>query len=427
MDTRTVDFAKSDRGALFSADEEARAAGQTVDEPYPMLLKLLEGPPVQKGSLEELMGIPQQIKTPWRTGEAYSVLSFDAVNKAFLDAETFTNEVYDNLSKRTLGDTLLNMNGARHRRMRDVSKDHFKRSFTDGWWTDKWIVRAVNEIVDRLATKDRADLNLELCAPLPMSVVSIGFGIPTAEILPFRKALHELMSHHSPEQAARGMAEVDRVMKGLIAARRAEPQDDLVSRLVHADLELEVDGTRKLTDDEVMRYCMLIVHAGGGTTWRQLGIAIMALLNNPDQLEALRNDRSLMRSAVQESTRWYPTDPMFLRSIARDTVLEGVEMRAGGIAYLCLATANRDRKQWKDPDSFDIRRPIQRHFAFGAGPHACLGQHLSRQEMEVALNAVLDRLGDLRWDPDQPPARMSGGTLLARGPNALHVRYTPRS
>ena len=176
-----------------------------------------------------------------------------------------------------------------------------------------------------------------------------------------------------------------------------------------------------------MRYCNLIVHAGGGTTWRQLGITIMALLNHPEQMEALRNDRSLMRATIQEVTRWYPTDTAFLRYVEKDTVLEGVEMKEGSVAMLCLGSANHDRTQWEDPDSFNIHRPLKRHFAFGAGPHACLGQHLSRQEMEVALGAVLDRLGDLRWNPDYPPARMSGGTLIGRGPDALHVRYTPVS
>jgi len=218
---------------------------------------------------------------------------------------------------------------------------------------------------------------------------------------------------------------VQSVLMRLMNERRTEPKDDLISRFVHADIQNE-DGTqRKLTDEEVMRYCVLIVHAGGGTTWRQMGITIMALLNHPEQLEALHKDRSLLRQAIQEATRWYPTDMAFLRYVAKDTVFEGVEMKAGSVAYLCLATANRDRKQWEDPDSFNILRPQKRHFAFGAGAHACLGQHLSRQEMEVALNAMLDRLGDLRWDPDYPPARMGGGTLIGRGPEALHVRFKP--
>ena len=178
-------------------------------------------------------------------------------------------------------------------------------------------------------------------------------------------------------------------------------------------------------DEEVMRYCVLIVHAGGGTTWRQMGITIVALLNHPEQLEALRKDRSLLRQAIQEAARWYPTHMAFLRYVAKDTVFEGVEMKAGSVAYLCLATANRDRNQWEDRDSFNILRPQQRHFAFGAGAHVCLGQHLSRQAMEVALNAMLDRLGDLRWDPDYPSVRMAGGTLIGRGPEALHVRFKP--
>jgi cytochrome P450 len=111
--------------------------------------------------------------------------------------------------------------------------------------------------------------------------------------------------------------------------------------------------------------------------------------------------------------------------VEKDTVLEGVEMKAGSVAMLCLGSANHDPTQWEDPDSFNIHRPVKRHFAFGAGPHACLGQHLSRQEMEVALGAVLDRLGDLRWDPEKPVAQMGGGTLIGRGPDSLHVRYTP--
>lgn len=422
MTSGTVDLAKNDRGVLFNADEEAKAAGWGTADPYPLLEKLHDGPPVRKGNLEDLMGIPRQYPTAHWPGEVYSILSFDAVNKAFMDGETFSNRVYEKLSRPALGDTLLNLDGGEHKRMRNVSKPWFKPSFTDGWWTDKWIVDAVDELFDRLTEKDHADLNLELCAPLPMSVVSTGFGIPAAEALEFRKAL---LLHGTPEELAKGHAFATSVLTRLIEERRLDPKDDLISRFVHADLELGDGTSRKMTNEEVMRYCNLIIHAGGGTTWRQLGITIMSLLNHPEQMEALRHDRSLMRPALQEITRWYPTDTAFLRYVEKDTVFEGVEMKEGSIAMLCLGTANRDRKQWEDPDTLNIHRPAKRHFAFGAGAHACLGQHLSRQEMEIALGAVLDRLGDLRWDTDYPPARMAGGTLIGRGPEALHVRYTP--
>ena len=422
MTSGTVDLAKNDRGVLFNADEEAKAAGWGTDDPYVHLAKLYDGPPVRKGVLEDLMGIPRQYNTDQWPGEVYSILSFEAVNKAFMDSESFNNKVYEQMSRTALGDTLLNMDGAEHKRMRNVSKPWFKPSFTDGWWNDNWIVNAVDELFDRLTAKDHADLNLELCAPLPMSVVSTGFGIPAAEALEFRKAL---LLHGTPDEMEKAHAVATGILKRLIDERRANPKDDLISRFVHADLELEDGSSRKMDDEEVMRYCNLIVHAGGGTTWRQLGITIMALLNHPEQLEALRNDRSLMRPAIQEATRWYPTDTAFLRYVAKDTVLEGVEMKQGSIAMLCLGSANHDRTQWEDPDSFNIHRPAKRHFAFGAGAHACLGQHLSRQEMEVALGAMLDRLGDLRWDPDYPAPRMAGGTLIGRGPDSLHVRYNP--
>lgn len=422
MTASTVDFAKKDRGALFNPNDEAKAAGWGTADPYVHLAKLYDGPPVVKGNLEDLMGIPRQYSTDHWPGEVYSILSFEAVNKAFMDAETFSNRVYEKLSKPGLGDTLLNLDGGMHKRLRNVSKPWFKPSFTDGWWTEMWTIAAVDEIFDRITTKDHAELNLELCAPLPMSVVSAGFGIPASEALEFRRAL---LLHGSPEEMAKGHAFAADMLTRLMEERRVNPKDDLISRFVHADIEQEDGSSRKLTNDEVMRYCFLIIHAGGGTTWRQLGITIMALLNHPEQLEALRNNRSLMRPTIQEVTRWYPTDTAFLRYVEKDTVLEGVEMKAGSIAMLCLGTANRDRKQWENPDAFDIHRPAKRHFAFGAGAHACLGQHLSRQEMEVALGAMLDRLGDLRWDTNYPPARMGGGTLIGRGPEALHVRYTP--
>ena len=414
---------QAERGTLFSADDEAVSHGWALEDPYPKLLKLMEGHSVQRGALHSLMGLPDQFGDIWPNSEAFTILSYEAVNKAFLDGDTFTNKVYDFLAKPALGDTLLNLDAGAHRRMRNITKPFFKPSFAEGWWSDKWIEQAVNDLFDRITQKDRADLNLELCAPLPMSVVSAGFGIPRQGALAYRRALHDLMSHEGPEKRASAAAHVHNVLLALITERRRDPQDDLISRLVHADLELEDGSSRRMTDDEVMRYCQLIIHAGGGTTWRQLGITIMALLNNPEQMQALRNDRGLLRPAIQEATRWYPTDPVFLRWVAKDTELDGVAMKSGSIAYLCVAAANRDRTQWDNPDAFDIRRPIKRHFAFGAGIHACLGQHLSRQEMEIALNAVLDRLPELRWDDDLPHARMSGGTLVGRGPNALHVRF----
>lgn len=426
MDNHTVDLVHDDRGVLFDTHGEVASVGWVTEEPYPKLLKLLrEGAPVREGALEDLMGLPPQYGKMFAGRDAYTVLDFEHVNQAFMDGENFTNQVYDTLLKSRLGDTLLNMDGDVHTRTRNIAKPWFKPSFAQTWWNDMWIGQAVDELFSRFTARGKAELNLELCAPLPMSVVSTGFGIARDEALPLRKAVHDVTAQQSPETVAAANAEIARIMLGTIAERRTAPRDDLISRMVAADLALPDGSTRKLADDEILRYCLLIVFAGGGTTWRQLGITIMALLNDRPQFEALRADRGLLRQTIQESTRWYPTDPVFLRQVAKDTELGGVRMKQGSIVYLCVATANRDQAQWEDPDRFDIMRPIKRHFAFGAGAHACLGQHLSRQEMEVALNRVLD-LPNLRWDPDMPAAAMTGGTLVARGPDALHVLFDPK-
>ncbi|MFC3173678.1 cytochrome P450 [Novosphingobium bradum] len=424
-DTHAVELTSARDRALFNPEDEAAASGRLSFEPYPRLLELAGRGPALRGSLHGLMGIPPQgMAGPWSEADSVTAFSFAAVNKVFMDNVNFSNKAYQHTIGTALGETLLTMDGLAHRRMRDIAKPYFKPSFAEGWWNDKWIVQAVDALFDRITAKDHADLNVELCGPLPVSVVSTGFGLPMAQILPFRQAVEDALHGPSPEVSARAGQTLAEILLTLIARRRVDPQDDLISRFVTADLETD-EGPRKLDDAEILRYCTLIVFAGGGTTWRQLGITIKALLDHPDQLEALRADRSLLRPTIQEATRWYPTDPLMLRWVEQDTELEGLELKAGSGVYLCMATANRDPAMWDDPDIFNIHRPVKRHFAFGAGVHACLGQHLSRQEMEVALGAMLDRLPNLRWDPDQPAARIAGGGLVGRGPNALHVRFDP--
>ena len=149
MNQVAVDLNVQERGVLFSPDDEAHSHGWAVEDPYPKILKLMEGPSVQRGSLHELMGLPSQIGPGWSDRDAFTVLSFDAVNKAFMDGETFTNKIYDYLSKPALGDTLLNLDGAEHRRMRNVTKPYFKPSFAETWWNDRWIENAVDEIPQR--------------------------------------------------------------------------------------------------------------------------------------------------------------------------------------------------------------------------------------------------------------------------------------
>jgi cytochrome P450 len=212
------------------------------------------------------------------------------------------------------------------------------------------------------------------------------------------------------------------ILGEVIAARQKEPRDDIISKLTQAQLK-EADGSsRPLKLQEIIDFCRLIVFAGGGTTWRQLGITAFALLSNPEQLAAVKKDRSLIPAAVLESARWHPTDPLFPRQAMRDAKIQGIEIPKDAVIHMCLGSANRDPGRWENPDQYDLGRPMQRSMAFGTGVHSCLGQHVARQEITVALNAILDRLPNVRWDPSKPAPGIIGG-LMGRGPGALHVVF----
>ena len=176
-----------------------------------------------------------------------------------------------------------------------------------------------------------------------------------------------------------------------------------------------------MSDDDIISFSRLLLLAGGGTTFRQLGITIFALLSDREQLEALRVDRSLMPAAIQESVRWNCTDPLFHRLATQDSELEGVHIPEGAIIDVCLGAGNRDPKRWDNPDKFDMHRPAQRHVGFAGGPHTCLGRFVAEAEITVAVNALLDRFPNIRLDDRVEPSKIIGG-LGARGVNHLRVR-----
>jgi cytochrome P450 len=207
----------------------------------------------------------------------------------------------------------------------------------------------------------------------------------------------------------------------IVAARRAAPQDDLISVLVHAELKDSGGVTHRLSDAEVHSFALLLLAAGSGTTWKQMGIVLAALLQRPQVLQAVRADRSLLRPAVEEALRWMPTDPMFSRFVTRDIDFHGTRLPEGAVLHLCLGAANRDPARWDRPDEYDITRQVRASFAFGGGPHICLGMHVARAEIAAGVGALLDRLPDLRLDPDAAPPCFIG--LYERGVTEIPVVF----
>jgi cytochrome P450 len=224
----------------------------------------------------------------------------------------------------------------------------------------------------------------------------------------------------SPDADA-GADEVLRILAPIVEARRAKPEDDLVGMLVEAEIIDEDGSSHRLTDDEVYTFANLLLAAGSGTTWKQMGNTLTALLTRPHLLHAVRRDRALLRGAIEECLRWEPVDPMFSRFVRRDVELHGVHVPAGSVVHLCLGAGNRDPARYERADEYDPYRPQMPNLAFGNGPHICLGMHLARAEMLAAIGALLDRLPNLRLDPDAEAPRIIG--MYHRGPTAIPVRF----
>jgi cytochrome P450 len=188
----------------------------------------------------------------------------------------------------------------------------------------------------------------------------------------------------------------------------------VISVLVQAELDGE-----HLDDAQICSFLRLLLPAGAETTYRSSSNLLFGLLTNPEQLDALRADRNLMAQAIEEGLRWEPPLLGIMRTATRDTEIDGMAIPAGSIVAVNLGSANHDERYWDHAEEFDIFRAPRQHIAFAWGPHMCLGLHLARMETRVALTQVLDRLPNLRLDPDAEAPFITGAVF--RAPNSLPV------
>ena len=287
---------------------------------------------------------------------------------------------------------MLSMGGAEHRRYRALVQPSFSPAKAN-WWIQNWIEKTVHTSDRLLRAAGRAELNVEFCAAIPVLTITGSFGVPVEQALDIRESLAP------PDR----MVEI---IAPIVAARREQPQDDLISVLVEAEITDEDGRTHRLSDAEIYSFAMLLLAAGSGTTWKQMGITLAALLQRPDVLEAVRQDRqpapARHRGVAPLAAHRSDVLPMGHRG---HRLLRRRTCPKGSVLHICLGAANRDPGRWERPDDYDIFRPLKPTLAFGSGPHVCLGQHVARAEMTVAINALLDRLPNLRLDPDaDPPA-----------------------
>jgi cytochrome P450 len=413
---------------MFSVEKEvAHGGGTLIENLYPRLAALRQNGAIHRGDLEQtLTGRPNRQFTKGR--HHYTTLTFDIGSRALMNNNIYSSAHYHEMPAvmTSIGHTILTMVGREHGRYRNAIQPMMTQEYALGWWTDKWIKSFVAQLVDAIAAQENraADLSLALCARLPMHTVTAAYGLTSDEALDFRDNLVGSMAPQlTPEQRDGAAAEVRNVLLSAVAERRKERRDDLISRLIDSPFKDEAGNAASLSDDDILSFSRLLLLAGGGTTFRQMGILLFALLSNRDQLEDLRADRSLMQGAIEESVRWECTDPLFHRLATKDTVMGGVDIPEGSIIDVCLGAGNRDPERWENPDHYDLHRPEKRHLGFAAGPHTCLGRFVASAEMTAAVNALLDRFPNLRLDDRAPEPTRIIGALQARGVNHLRVRF----
>lgn len=366
---------------------------------------------------EVIAGTPfEEVNRAARGAPLFTVLSHDACQQVLRDPATFSSDLYADITGVVMGHTILEMGGEEHRTHRLLVSPAFRRTVLGRW--ERELVRVVaDELIDRIADRGRADLVRDLTFALPVRVIARILGLPDQDYAQFARWSIELLSFAlNPTRGLAASAALRDYFSAVLAERRAAPADDLISDLAVASIEGQA-----LTDEEIYAFLRLLLPAGVETTYRSSGNLIHALLTHTDQLAALRADRGLLPAAIEEGLRWEPPILFVMRRVTRDCELAGVAIPADSVVSVSIGAANRDPAHVVAADRFDIRRPNPRHLTFGEGPHICLGMHLARLETRVAVDRLLDRLPDLRLDPDGKDAYIGG--VFFRSPLALPVRW----
>jgi cytochrome P450 len=380
-----------------------------VRDPYTELARRRREGPVQR---LDMSGMPHEASKP-----VFMVYRYEEVAQVLRDNKTFSSGIIIAFFGDALGKhVMLGMDEPEHRRHRALVAAAFSQKAL-ARRENELIEQVGKQLIDRFAERGRADLVREFTFPYPTQIIAALLGLPREDYPQFQRWSISLLSITvNRERALAASKALREYFIPILAARREEPRDDLISSLAHA----EIDG-EKLADEEIFSFLRLLLPAGVETTYRSTGNLLFGLLSNPNQLTAVRSDRSLIPQAIEEAVRWEPPLLVITRVATCDTELAGVHIPAGSTVMPMLGAANRDDERYADPDRFDIFRSARPHIGFGYGVHVCLGMHLARLEMRVALNLLFDRLPNLRLDPEGDDPHIRGQVF--RSPTSLPVLF----
>jgi cytochrome P450 len=372
-----------------------------VPDPYPAYARLRRETPVL------------QMELPMGPASAYLVTRYEDCVAVLRDPALFSSKINAQGIGLVMGRTILEMDGKEHGRHRNLISPFFVPKALTGEMPN--LVQSIaDQLVDRIAGEKRADLVAAFTLTFPLRIIAHIIGLPIEDYETFQKwALAIIGFSDDPEAGFAAAQSLVEHLKPIAEERKREPRDDLLSKLVHA----EVDGHR-LEDEEVFSFLRLLVPAGAETTYRLIGNTLFGLLTHPAELEEVRGDRSLLDAAIEEALRWEAPVCFAARNTTAPTQIAGVEIPKGAGVLVGISSANRDERHYADPDRFDLHRGDDEHVAFGFGRHYCAGSHLARLEAKVAIDTMLDGLPGLRLEPGAACGVLG---LAFRSPDRLPV------
>lgn len=399
MDSRVDDVAVVDKPADY------------LRNPYPYFENKRAEVGVFSGTVMDYSKTPASL----RPEKQYAAVSFEAVNTVFRDSVSFNSHIYDTTVGLFMGPTILAMEGDKHRKHRNLVSSAFKHKSLAHWEPDA--VRPIcTTLIDEFIDAGTADLVGDFTFEFPTRVIAQLLGLPEADLPWFRQRAMELISYTvNYERAFTASATLKDYFLAQMEKRRAQPTEDIIGDLVTA----EIDG-EKLDDEAIYSFLRLLLPAGLETTYRASGNLLYLLLTHPEQFAAVQADQNLIGAAIEEGLRFETPLTTVQRTATRDTELAGVEIPAGAVVDLCIGSANRDDRRWDAPEEFDIFRKWLPHLTFAAGEHTCMGLHLARMEMRVALECLLARAENLTLITDDDP-HIYGQPF--RSPRALPVTF----
>ena len=379
---------------------------QLEADPYPIYAQLRDEEPV---CFIEAVGL-------------WLVTRWDDVQYVDKTPDLFTGETDPSTLKRTFGPNLLASEGPYHDRIRSIIYPWF-RVKAIGHYPDEVIAPIANELIDGFAERGEADLVSEFAEPLSARVLKRALGFDFVEEETLRRWFVELATgaanfegdQEKQAIADKASAEVNETVAPVLERLELEPNDTLLSSMLHTEV-----GGERLTREEIQSNLKVMIVGGLQATTDLIALSLWAILSHPDQWEQVKADPKLVDPAVEEAARWHSPVGTSTRQTTRETELAGMKLEQGALIAAVLASANRDERNWTEPERYDVHRREGSHLAFATGPHLCVGARLGRYQTRTAWRAIIDRLPRIELDPARP-IEISGWEF--RSPHHLWVRW----